>query len=82
LILPVDWQAVTELGSSTTNYQLMPGDRVFVAEDSLVALDTFVSKAISPIERIAGFVSLGTETVSGLRFFKQQGTRGGVNNGF
>ncbi len=75
LILPVDWEAITELGSASTNYQLMPGDRVFVAEDPLVAVDTIVSKVISPFERVAGFVSLGTQTVSGLRFFKSQGVR-------
>jgi polysaccharide export outer membrane protein len=80
LILPVDWEAITELGSASTNYQLMPGDRVFVAEDPLVALDTIVSKVISPFERVAGFVSLGTQTVSGLRFFRSQGVRG--NNTF
>lgn len=80
LILPVDWEAITELGASSTNYQLMPGDRVFVAEDPLVALDTIVSKVISPFERVAGFVSLGTQTVSGLRFFKAQGTRNFNNN--
>jgi len=69
VILPVDWQAVTELGSASTNYQLMPGDRVFIQEDHLVAVDTWVSKVISPFERVAGFVSLGTQTVSGIRFF-------------
>lgn len=78
LILPVDWEAITELGSASTNYQLMPGDRVFVAEDPLVAVDTIVSKVISPFERVAGFVSLGTQTVSGIRFFKSRGTRIGT----
>jgi polysaccharide export outer membrane protein len=82
LILPVDWEATTELGATSTNYQLMPGDRVFVAEDSLVALDSMVSKVISPFERVAGFVSLGTQTVSGLRFFKAQGSRFNNNTGF
>lgn len=80
VILPVDWEAITALGSANTNYQLMPGDRVYIQEDKLVATDTFVSKVISPFERIAGFISLGTQTVSGVRFFKQQGTRN-FNNG-
>src|SRR4029079_12102516 len=31
-ILPVDWPAVTQRGDTTTNYQLMPGDRLFVSE--------------------------------------------------
>ncbi len=80
VVLPVDWQAVTELGSTSTNYQLMPGDRVFIQEDHLVAMDTWVSKMISPWERIAGFVSLSTQTVSGIRFFHQG--RSGINNNF
>lgn len=75
-ILPVDWTAITARGRSETNYQLMPGDRVFIAEDRLVAVDTFVSKALSPFERIAGFVSLGTQTASGIRFYH----RGNNNN--
>jgi polysaccharide biosynthesis/export protein len=28
--LPVDWAAITQLGDTTTNYQLLPGDRVYV----------------------------------------------------
>jgi len=28
--LPVDWRAITEDGVTTTNYQLLPGDRVYV----------------------------------------------------
>lgn len=75
VVLPVDWEAVTELGASSTNYQLMPGDRVFIQEDKLVAMDTWVSKVISPMERIAGFISLSTQTVSGIRFFH----RGRIN---
>ncbi len=29
-ILPVDWMAITRAGNTRTNYQLLPGDRVFV----------------------------------------------------
>lgn len=68
-IMPVDWTAITARGRTDTNYQLMPGDRVFIAEDKMVAVDTFVSKALSPLERIAGFVSLGTQSVQDIRFF-------------
>src|SRR5207244_1516438 len=37
-ILPVDWAAITEGGSAVTNYQLMPGDRVYVKADHWVGL--------------------------------------------
>jgi polysaccharide export outer membrane protein len=72
-VLPVDWLAVTQRGDTTTNYQLLPGDRLFVSEDKLVAIDTHLGKIISPMERILGFTALGTQTVSGLVFFKEQG---------
>jgi polysaccharide export outer membrane protein len=75
-ILPVDWLAVTQRGDSTTNYQLLPGDRLYVSEDKLVAIDTRLGKIISPMERILGFTALATSTVSEITFFKQQGLRG------
>lgn len=31
IVLPVCWDQIVQLGDTTTNYQLMPGDRVFVA---------------------------------------------------
>ncbi|HEY3395251.1 MAG TPA: polysaccharide biosynthesis/export family protein [Lacipirellulaceae bacterium] len=75
-ILPIDWLAVTQRGDTTTNYQLLPGDRLYVSEDKLVAVDTQLGKIISPMERILGFTALGTSTVQNLVFFKQQGQRG------
>ena len=75
-ILPIDWLAVTQRGDATTNYQLLPGDRLYVSEDKLVAIDTKLGKIISPMERILGFTALGTSTAQNLVFFKQQGQRG------
>jgi polysaccharide export outer membrane protein len=75
-ILPVDWPAVTQRGDATTNYQLLPGDRLFVSEDKLVAIDTKLGKLISPMERILGFTALATQTTSSLVFFKEQGQQG------
>lgn len=76
-ILPVDWVAITQRGAVDTNYQVLPGDRVFVSEDKLVAVDTKLGKLLAPAERILGFTSLGTSTVQNLVFFKQRGTSGG-----
>lgn len=61
-ILPIDWQGITQRGDVATNYQLMPGDRVFVAENKLVAFDTALGKLISPIERVLGVTLLGAST--------------------
>lgn len=65
-VLPVDYYAVTERASPHTNYQLMPGDRVFIAEDKLVAWDTQIAKITAPLERIMGFTLLGVGTVTRL----------------
>jgi hypothetical protein len=62
--MPVDWYAITERGSPQTNYQLLPGDRVFIAEDKWVAFDTQVAKITAPLERIMGFSLLGVGTVT------------------
>jgi Zn-dependent M28 family amino/carboxypeptidase len=42
----------------------MPGDRVFVAEDKLVAFDTSIAKLVAPFERIFGFSILGAQTLT------------------
>ncbi len=61
-ILPVDYEAITKGGSSATNYQIMPGDRVFVAGDDMIAANTWLGKMTAPIERILGMASLGTSS--------------------
>jgi len=65
-MLPVHWDAITAQASTATNYQILPGDRVFVAEDKLVAFDTHLGKVMAPLERIMGFITLGTSTASEL----------------
>ncbi len=79
-ILPIDWLAITQRGDVSTNYQLLPGDRVYVSEDKLVAFDTHLAKLVSPIERALGVTLLATQTAQRLAFFQQSGIRG--NTGF
>jgi polysaccharide export outer membrane protein len=62
-ILPVDWRAISQGGSTATNYQLMPGDRLFIQEDKMIAFGTFVDKMIAPFERMIGFTLLGTQNI-------------------
>lgn len=76
-VLPVNWTALTELADTRSNYQLMPGDRVFVREDPLVAVDTHLGKIFSPLERLFGVTLLGTDALSRLTFFQVQGQRVG-----
>jgi polysaccharide export outer membrane protein len=62
-VLPVDIAAIMKGGSTATNYQLLPGDRVFIAQDSMVAFDSLIGKITAPFERIFGFALLGSSTV-------------------
>lgn len=65
-ILPVDWIAITQRGEVETNYQLMPGDRLYIAEDRMAAFDSAIARVTAPLERVLGFTLLGTSTVSRL----------------
>ena len=67
LELPVDWVAITQHGSAATNYQILPGDRVYIKARPIITVDTYLARFISPIERILGVTLLGSETVSSIR---------------
>jgi polysaccharide export outer membrane protein len=69
-ILPIDWDGITQGAQTATNYQLMPGDRLYIAEDELLTFANVVSKVTAPIERLAGIASLGSST---LRSFQTLG---------
>jgi polysaccharide biosynthesis/export protein len=65
-ILPVDWISITERGSTASNYQLMPGDRLYVHSDKWLRLNGFIDKRIGPIERLFGATLLGSQTVNSI----------------
>jgi polysaccharide export outer membrane protein len=67
-ILPVDWVNLTQRGRTATNYQVLPGDRVYVMSQPLVQVDTFLSRLYAPIERTFGIILLGTNTVNEIKF--------------
>jgi polysaccharide export outer membrane protein len=63
-ILPVDWFSVSTRGDPTTNYQLMPGDRVYVDAQAAVVVDTYLARFLAPIERLFGITLLGASAVN------------------
>jgi polysaccharide export outer membrane protein len=63
-ILPVDLVAITEDGSTTTNYQLLPGDRLFIKADRLIAFDNMLTKVLTPVNRVFGSLLLGSFSVN------------------
>jgi polysaccharide export outer membrane protein len=66
-VLPVDWMALTEKGDPSTNYQLLPGDRIFVKAYPMIRVDTTLARVISPIERLFGVTLLGNSAVRAFR---------------
>ncbi len=74
-VLPVNWKSVVELGDTATNYQIMPGDRVYVAAYPLSALDVWLARVISPFERVFSTIILGNGMVQS---FNPNNSGGGV----
>lgn len=76
-ILPVDWVGITQHGITCTNYQIMPGDRIYVKAQRLVTFDTNLARIISPVERLLGVTLLGASSVNQI-----QGRGPGFGGGF
>lgn len=76
-ILDVDYRAIAADGITTTNYQIFPGDRVYIQADKWITADNVVSKVTAPFERMMGFTIL---TFGTLRT-ANQGVSGGQGQG-
>jgi protein involved in polysaccharide export with SLBB domain len=78
-ILPVDWEAITLGGATETNYQIFPGDRIYIKSDCLIRFDNMLAKIISPVERLFGVTLLGSATVQS---FRNTNGNNGIFTGF
>lgn len=76
-VLPVNWNEIVKGGSTATNYQVLPGDRVFIAEDKLIRLDSRIANFLAPFQRVTGFTLLTTQTVQTMNRFPN-GYSGGI----
>jgi polysaccharide export outer membrane protein len=65
-VMHVQWNAIVRKGRTETNYQVIPGDRIYVNAQPLVTTDTVLARVISPMERIFGIALLGHTTVQQL----------------
>ena len=50
--LPVNLSAIINVGDSTTNYQLMPGDRLVVYRDPIVRTAVFIDRLAGPFNSV------------------------------
>jgi protein involved in polysaccharide export with SLBB domain len=74
-ILPVKIDAIVKGGNASTNYQLMPGDRLYIEGDHWVASESFINRIINPFERVLGTTLLGINTTQTMQRFP-----GGLQN--
>ena len=66
-ILKVDWNGIAQGAQTSTNYQLFPGDHLYVKASPWIILDTKLAKVTAPFERILGFTILGNSTSRALQ---------------
>lgn len=66
-VLTVDWNAIAQGAQTGTNYQVLPGDRIYVKASPLVTFDTKLGRFVAPFERILGITILGNGTVRSLQ---------------
>jgi polysaccharide export outer membrane protein len=77
-ILPVNWQVLTQAGDTATNYQILPGDRIYVRANCLIAFNNYLTQVLTPIENLFGATLLGAGTVSVIRNIGNNGGNNGV----
>ena len=80
-VMPIDWSAITQGASTATNYQLLPGDRLFIAQDEMVTLNNMVNKVVAPFERLMGFMGLDASTVRNLQTLGRDYNHNQLNGG-
>jgi hypothetical protein len=51
-MLPVDWKGIAQRGEMATNWQVMPGDRIYLQADPVRRFDSNLAKILSPVQRI------------------------------
>lgn len=78
-ILPVDWCGITQRGQVKTNYQLLPGDRVYILSQPLTKLDTYLARIYAPINRTFGVAIYGASAYNTIHNIGQN--NGNNNNG-
>jgi polysaccharide export outer membrane protein len=59
---------VTQHGIAATNYQILPGDRVYVRADEAFRVDGFLQKMLTPVERLLGVTLLGSSTYNSIKY--------------
>jgi polysaccharide export outer membrane protein len=67
-VYKIAWHDIVHCGQVGTNYQVLPGDRIYIGADPLITLNTHLGRFLDPLERIVADVGLGMSTYLTLRF--------------
>lgn len=73
--LPVDWVGITKRGEGTTNWQLMPGDRIYVQADVVRTFNNQLAKWLAPVNQVFGTALLSSQTVNSIKSGSLTGVR-------
>jgi polysaccharide export outer membrane protein len=68
-VLPVNLAAIVNAGDSTTNYQMLPGDRLVVYRDPIVRTTIFIDRLAAPFNSVVSTIfqySLAARTVKAI----------------
>jgi polysaccharide biosynthesis/export protein len=74
-LLPVNLAAIISGGDSTTNYQVMPGDRIVVYRDPIVRTTVFIDRLAAPFQTVLNSILQYSFTARSVEFLRL-GTRG------
>ena len=83
-LLPINMSAIINAGDPTTNYQLMPGDRIVVYRDPIVRTTIFIDRLAAPFSTVVntmlqyGFMVRTLKSLSIPLFGGGAGTTGAV----
>lgn len=85
-VLPINLAAIVSAGDPTTNYQIMPGDRLVVYRDPLVRTTLAIDKVVAPVQTLLntglqfGFAYRTLKYIS-MPLFGAGGAGGGTSRG-
>ena len=74
-VLPVNLAAIMSAGDPTTNYQLMPGDRLVVYRDPIVRTTIFIDRLAAPFQTVLNSILQYSFTARSVEFLRL-GARG------
>jgi polysaccharide export outer membrane protein len=69
--LPVNLAAIISAGDPTTNYQIMPGDRLVVYRDPIVRTTLFIDRLAAPFQTVVNTMMQYTFMARSVKFISQ-----------